>query len=128
MTLRVEWEGKAIGENRRLGYSRKLGRNYPNPAYQAFIRDLTFTIILEAQRRKLHPRPLFRGEVCVRLDMELPPRMDHDALIKPCLDALARSNVLADDYQVRRSELERTRIRAKGQPTRIVMTVEGEEK
>ncbi len=124
VTLRIEWEGRAVGENRRLGYSRQMGRNYPNPKYQAFVRDLTWTIIIEVMRLKLPSRPVFSGEVEVRVDMELPPRMDHDALLKPCLDALERSQVLENDYQVRRSSPGRIGVRRRGELSRIVMYVE----
>lgn len=116
-----------MGENRRLGYSRKMGRNYPNPKYQAFVRDLTWTIINEVMRLRI-ARPVFSGEVEVRVDMELPPRMDHDALLKPCLDALERSQVLSNDYQVRRSSPGRISVRHRGQPERIVMYVEEAER
>jgi Holliday junction resolvase RusA-like endonuclease len=43
----------------------------------------------------------FAGPVSVRLFAVLGPRIDSDAIIKPCLDALELAGVLTNDRQVR---------------------------
>jgi hypothetical protein len=45
--------------------------------------------------------PSFEGPVSVRLFMVLDCRVDAQSVIKPCLDALAISGVIASDRQVR---------------------------
>ncbi len=100
MNLMVEWTGIAIGANKRLAVGR--GRIYSEPQYQRFIDDMAWTIKAQARGRQ------FPGRIRVDLEFEIPKRMDTDALVKPCWDAVQRSGLVADDNLITMGSQQRT--------------------
>jgi Holliday junction resolvase RusA-like endonuclease len=124
VTLTVDWNGWAVGENRRNGYSRRTGRAFPNPKYQAFLKDLAWTIKLAAPGVELsQPRVSFLLDA---------PRLDVDALVKPVLDAVEASGVIVNDREIRKQGSERAALRLFGDwrggrrgPHFIRLTIEG---
>ena len=103
MMLTINWSGHAVGENRRKEFSRRLGRAYPNPRYVAFKADLAWTIRLAALGvRLVAPRVTFLMDA---------PRLDVDALVKPVLDAVQESGLVANDRAVIGQGSERGRLR-----------------
>ena len=97
----VDWNGHAVGENRRLCYSRRTGRAFLNPKYVAFRDDLAWTIKAAAMGRVDHaPR--------VQILMDA-PRLDVDALVKAILDAVQVSGVVENDRAVVAQSSERAR-------------------
>lgn len=91
------WTGRAISENRRIAPGN--GRFRVNEDYRAFRESLAWMIKPRAEH--------FAGPVCVRLILQLNPRMDAQNVIKPVLDALQDAGVLDDDRQVQRLSLYR---------------------
>lgn len=91
MRIEIDWDGRAVGENRRKEFSRKLGRAYPNRAYQCFLNDLAWTI------RAASSEILISARVDFLVDA---PRLDVDALVKPVLDAVQRAGLMHNDSRV----------------------------
>jgi Holliday junction resolvase RusA-like endonuclease len=113
----VVYRGPVVGENRRLCYSRRMGRAYPNAAYQAFVKALAWEITFAMPCLRLH------GEVEVRAELTLPRGMDHDALTKPICDAIQRSGLIANDHQIRASTMERVGVCAKGETPQVRLEI-----
>jgi len=95
----ASWTGEAVSGNRRLVPGK--GRLIADLRYKSFKTSLAWT--LKAARAT----PLL-GPVFVRLELELPARMDTDAVIKSCLDALQLAGVVENDRQV--TEIEAVRV------------------
>jgi Holliday junction resolvase RusA-like endonuclease len=100
----IEWTGKAISANRRLAVGK--GRVYSEPQYQRFIDSMAWTIKAKALSRT------FQGKIRVDLEFDIPARMDVDALVKPCWDAVQRSGLVKDDNQISMGSQQRTGIAA----------------
>lgn len=93
MTLVVDWTGRAVGANRRLAVGR--GRVYSQRQYKAFMQSVALTVRAAAGRIR------FRGEISVKLELWIHPRMDVDALVKPCYDAIQASGITPNDNRIR---------------------------
>jgi Holliday junction resolvase RusA-like endonuclease len=91
------WQGNAVSANRRLEPG--AGRWHASEEYKAFRDSLAWTLKAHFEH--------FAGPVSVRLFAVLGLRMDSDAIIKPCLDALELAGVLANDRQVRQLSIYR---------------------
>ena len=90
----ASWTGKAVSENDRLLPGR--GRWRANPVYTAF-KDSVARIV----QTELQGKSPIEGPVCVRLFIELNPRMDAANIIKPVLDAIQLSCAIVNDKQIR---------------------------
>ena len=113
-TWNASWSGKAVGTNKRLDTAR--GRIYRNAAYKVFLDDLAWTFAAAGATR-------FERPVTVYIQEHVHGRRDVDSLIKPVLDALERSGVLASDNLVREIRAEK---QAKhGGPDRLYVEVTG---
>jgi Holliday junction resolvase RusA-like endonuclease len=106
------WTGRAISENRRLAPGQ--GRFRVNEDYRAFRESVAWAVKPHA----VH----YPGPVCVRLMLELNPRMDAQNVIKPVLDALQDAGVLKDDRQVQRLSLYREDRRGTEDTIGIIVT------
>jgi len=90
----ASWTGKAVSENDRLLPGR--GRWQANPAYKAFKEGVAWMLRIE-----MNDMPVIIGPVCVRLFLELNPKMDAQNVLKPVLDALQLAGVIKNDRQIR---------------------------
>jgi Holliday junction resolvase RusA-like endonuclease len=117
VVISVVYCGPVVGVNRQKGYSRKLGRAYPNPAYQAFIDALAWMIKAAAKRQT------FDGLVEVHGHLILPRGMDHDALTKPICDAIERSGVITNDWWIKGSHFERVGVCLRGREPRVELRI-----
>jgi Holliday junction resolvase RusA-like endonuclease len=100
-TLVVDWTGKAVGVNAKDGVG-KYGQRYTTSAYKAFVVSMAWTIRAQAHRFT------FPGRINVDLELEIPARMDIDAVVKPCYDALQMSGIVVDDNLIRHGSQGRT--------------------
>lgn len=85
------WHGRAVSENDRLLPGR--GRFRINPEYKGFKESVAWTCKMHLEH--------FEGPVCVRLSMELNPKMDAQNVLKPVFDALQLARVIKNDKQIR---------------------------
>jgi len=88
------WTGRAVSENDRLLPGK--GRWKPNPEYKAFKESVAWVL-----RQEQLDRPPIEGPVCVRLFIELNPKMDAQNVLKPVFDALELAGVIKNDKQIR---------------------------
>jgi Holliday junction resolvase RusA-like endonuclease len=75
----------------------KYNQRYTTPAYKAFVASMAWTI------RAKCPKP-FPGRIRVRLEFYIPARMDIDALVKPCYDAIQLAGLVRDDNLIEHGE------------------------
>lgn len=104
--LLFEYHGPVRGANRRLAWSPRAGRAFPDRAYSEFKHALAATIRLAMGTCPPWPFPL-DGPLALFLDLFLPPRMDTDSLIKPVLDALELSGAITNDHQIEQLRVQR---------------------
>ena len=90
--ITVRWEGTPVSANRRLAPGR--GRLHASTAYLCF--KMAMAARLLECGRKVGAAP-----VEVDLELTIPPQMDVDAIIKPCLDAIQESGIIDNDRQVK---------------------------
>ena len=114
-TWNASWSGKAVGGNRRLDTAR--GRIYRSAAYRVFLEELACTF------GTVDPGAHFERPVTVYIQQHVNGRRDVDSLIKPVLDALERSGVIASDNLVR--EIRVMRQAKDGGPDRLYVEVTG---
>ena len=107
-TIIASWSGKAVSENDRLLPGR--GRWRANPAYKAFKESVAWVLRIEQENM-----PPIKGPVCVRLFLELNPKMDAQNVIKPVLDAIQLSCAIVNDKQIRTFSFYREDREARGE-------------
>jgi Holliday junction resolvase RusA-like endonuclease len=100
VTLTCTWSGEAVSINERLRRGTKA-RKIGAYRYQAFKASMAWALRAEVMRVRWHTI----GAYTVRLELALPPRMDHDNVEKAAIDALAVAGVIADDLPCRGKEV-----------------------
>ena len=91
--IRFSWTGRIPSTNE---WTRiRNGRPYKTRAYQDYINNIALTLI-EAARGKR-----FKGRVDISFVVALWKMRDTDNIIKPTIDAIAASGVIANDRLVR---------------------------
>jgi Holliday junction resolvase RusA-like endonuclease len=126
MRIEIDWNGWAVGENRRKEFSRKMGRAYPNPAYLKFKECLAWYVRIASDGARLSaPRVDFLVDA---------PRLDVDALVKPVLDSIQLSGLVGNDSKVIHQASDRADLRRRldwrgprDGPHYIRLAIEGEE-
>jgi Holliday junction resolvase RusA-like endonuclease len=112
--IAATWTGKVVGCNRRLIMGR--GRMIANREYTAFVQDMA---------RVLRQRPASKKVVTsVTLALTIPTRMDVDAIIKPCLDAIQCAGIVANDNEITRVTAEREGVSKRGEESTIRFELE----
>lgn len=89
--IRLEWQGKACGANRRL-MPGKNGRFFLNPKYRAFKESMALAFL---------GKGMAYGDVHLEIAMRINALMDSDSILKPLFDSLQEGGVLENDRQVR---------------------------
>lgn len=100
MTLTCTWSGEAVSINERLrrgAVARRIGAAH----YQQFKASMAWALRAEVMR----VRWCAIGAYTLRLELALPPRMDHDNVEKAAIDALTLAGVIADDLPCRGKEV-----------------------
>ncbi len=121
--LRVVYQGKVVGDNRRLRINRKSRRPaYPDPDYVAFKEALGWAVKEAMGWCPPWPYPL-RDQVDLVARCTVHPRMDPANLLKPIQDVLQSAGVVLDDNQFRRSTAERAGSCRGGQRARLELQV-----
>jgi len=90
--LIVFWKGKAISVNK--WHVVRNGKISPSREYEKFIDDLAWTIRAETKLRRY-------SKLNLNIDSKLKPNFDHQNLLKPICDAIQRSELLADDNNIK---------------------------
>ncbi len=128
--LHVVYQGKVVGDNRRLRISRDARRPvYPDPKYAAFKKALGWAVRAAMGWSLPWPYPL-HGQVELEVRCWTHPKMDPANLLKPIQDVLQLAGVVLDDNQVRRATAERAGKSRGGRRSRlelVVREVEGEQ-
>ncbi len=114
---RCVWEGKAVGENTRIEFSRTHGKGYPNTKYKAFKDGLAWMM---RARMRVGLFETITGPVSVLITHR--SNFDIDNLTKPILDALEDAGVIENDRNVRRLHVESER-KGRGELDGIVVEV-----
>ena len=112
--VRFSWTGRVPSVNEWTKIRVSSGRPIPykTDAYQDYIDNIALTLI-EAARGKR-----FRGYVDISLTAWLWKMRDTDNVIKPTIDAIAASGIIANDRLVRNITITREYI-ARDEPSRI---------
>jgi Holliday junction resolvase RusA-like endonuclease len=104
--LQVLYTGAVSGVNDRLSWSRRTGRAFQAESYRAFKEALAWAIKKEMGICTPWPFPVDPPlKVTIRAD--LPSRMDLDAIIKPCFDALELAGAVKNDIHIEALCIER---------------------
>lgn len=128
--LHVTYQGKVVGDNRRLRINRKYRRPaYPDPDYAAFKEALAWAV-MESMGR--HPPATFsiHGPAELEVRCWVHRKMDQANLLKPVQDVLQSCGVVLDDNQFQRSTAVRSGTCKGGPESRlelVVREVEGEQ-
>jgi len=124
VTLRAEWQGTAISDNDRLIHGRQ-GRMFASKDYKTFKEDMAnelWRAVCATGWDPIESRDFLLGRVYIRLQVDLPPRMDTSAIIKAAGDAVQLSRVIHNDNQIDHWEVERVGRSPRGQ-SRIIFEI-----
>ena len=113
----LKWEGRAVGENRRLETAR--GRFYASANYKAFMDSMVWTF--KAQGGKVlftYPDVLIHASVG--------PLVDDHNLFKPILDAIERAGLVDNDRNIRWKRMAPPDRHPRGQDDEITVILTGE--
>ena len=113
--LIVEWRGRPVPINRKFGVCR--GRMHTTREYRDFVVSMAWTIFA-AWREAL------TGRIRVSLELCIPERMDVDAVVKPCYDAIQLSGIVADDNQIDHGAQDRVGAVKRGEESVIRFVIE----
>jgi len=120
--LHVTYVGKVVGVNRRLAWSRRLGKAYPEKAYAEFKKALTWEIKKAMGVCPPWPYPI-SGPVEIKIDAVLPPQMDLDNIVKPILDAFQIAGAVANDWGFTKLVVNRIDTAKRGQDSSLELWV-----
>lgn len=98
--IRAEWRGLAVSDNDRLVPGK--ARWFPNKLYKAFKTSMAEALVAQVRERDL------LNPVTLDLTVSLPPRMDTQAVVKACCDALELAQVIRSDRQIHRVTVTRS--------------------
>lgn len=100
MTLICVWSGEAVSINERLRRG-SVARRIGAARYQSFKASMAWALRAEVMRVRWQAI----GAYTLRLELALPPRMDHDNVEKAAIDALTLAGVICDDLPCRGKEV-----------------------
>lgn len=91
-TTIIEWEGKAVPADRKYGAG-KNGQMYSESQLLVFITSMTLTIRKAVKRQMV-------GKVEVRLEMDIPERIQAERMVHPCMEALRKAGVFHENAEI----------------------------